>query len=78
MKKIKEMFNNLVLKFKDYYIIIAKWSAVLFILTAILITPFVKAPWTMFTILIIEVGVLLGSIALNDLYDELDENRYDK
>lgn len=75
LKKIKEMFNNSVLKFKDYYIIIAKWSAVLFILTAILITPFVNAPWTMFTILIIEVGVMFGSIALDDLCDKLIEKK---
>jgi len=74
-KKIKEMFNNLVLKFEDHYSTIATWSVVLFILTSILITPFVNAPWTMFTILIIEAGVMFGSIALDDLCDKLIEKK---
>ena len=74
-KKIKEMFNNLVLKFEDHYSTIASWSIVIFILTSIFITPFVNAPLTMFAVLIVEIGTSLGAIALNDLCDKLIEEK---
>lgn len=74
LKKIKEMFNNSVLKYGGYYDKISSFAMWIFLIT-VFTSPFVHAPWFMFILLALEFGVFVGFIQLDELYDHLENEK---
>lgn len=84
MKKTKEMFKKFIDKLiiknrefiEDYYDQLVIGSILLFITTS-LITPFINAPLTMFTILVVEILIVFLLTHFDDYIDEILSKDYD-
>ena len=78
MKKIKEMFkkfvDSLIIKNREwlekYYNKIGMGAVGLFVLTS-LVSPFIHAPKVMFTVLALEVLLIVSVIQFGDYIDEI-------